>query len=179
MLTLATACAPATDVWVAPTAPAGFALGVIVQDDTVEAYVCGQDGAEDDSRWFSGPLASGAFQLSREGWELSGSVDDGSASVLLRGPDGQDVAWTPQRGGAGEGVFEHTDAGCRGGAIVWSDAGELRGAGTWCDASRLHIQVEPVDTWSVNARDQLDLWVPGEPDGRVASFVRIHPPATP
>ena len=120
-------------------------LAVARSDDRLVAYVCG--GAQTlatHTRWFEGEAAEdGTFSLAKDEWVLAGTLLDGSASGILRGPGAAELAWAADLRGESSGLFDGEGSGsCRPGVIVFSaDPLELQGAG--CDESGQLQQVTP------------------------------------
>lgn len=141
LLALLACAAPATS-WVAVTDDAEVTLGVAVDGDAIEAYVCGQDDAVSVSRWFSGAVADAAFSADEDGWTLHVTGLDAEPTATFATPGGTTYTWSGAPVDAPEGLYAADDAGCRTG-LLWSGDTAV---GTWCDEGGRYVQVEPPDT---------------------------------
>lgn len=160
MLLTLLACAPPATTWVAATDDAEVSLGIAVDGDAVEAYVCGQDDAVSVSRWFAGSAVDGAFSADLDGWTLSVAGLDAEPTATFATPGGTTYTWTGAPVDAPEGLYAADDAGCRTG-LLWR--GETA-VGTWCDDAGRYVQVEPPDTLVPAEDGTLAVRVDG-PDG--------------
>lgn len=142
MLLLLLACAaeaPAT--FVAPTDDDGITVGVVVDGERVDAYVCVQGDGVALSRWLAGTREGDAATLTDAAWTLELAGLDGAPTGTLTGEAGT-ATWTGAAVEAPRGLYDADDAGCRTGFLWGADDA----VGTWCSAEGAYVQVEPPDT---------------------------------
>ncbi|HET6584640.1 MAG TPA: hypothetical protein VFG69_14375 [Nannocystaceae bacterium] len=128
------------------TATTGDVVFGAVVEDTVSVYVCGGDTTfATHTRWFRDAELDddGSFEMTLDGWTISGSVADDRLAASLESDMGEALEL------AGEAVAEDGLAGlytaeldgCTTGLVVRGEGDDVQTQGTWCSDQSQFAQV--------------------------------------
>lgn len=111
-------------------------VGAVLRDEQIRIYVCGGPESFASSRWFSGAVKDGSFELESRGWSLAGELIDGRLAGSLRLPGDIERSWVADAVGAGSvaGLYEARTGDCTSGLVAQEQPdGQIDAQGTWCD----------------------------------------------
>ncbi|MFO0563267.1 MAG: hypothetical protein U0269_34915 [Polyangiales bacterium] len=143
---------PDRAVYVGRIAGSDLALGVVVEDGALVAYLCGGPSTlESHTSWLDG--ASRGASLSAQGPRASLSAVANGQRVDGTLVDSQGVRWAfslaRAADGSRAGLYESREGACRTGVILFdAETGAAQGAG--CDGQGRRSQVTPVRPMTVS-----------------------------
>ena len=136
--------------WVGALEGTDAVVALVADGDRVLAYVCGGDATRDThTRWFSGPIDSGDFELFAGAWSLTGTLtDDGDLTGVVTSPGGDAASFDALGAEQGTlaGLYVEIASPCSTGLVITQPTVDVLpvAQGAWCLEGGAIGQVVPI-----------------------------------